>query len=182
MSETSWAGPTPAASAGLENEPPARVNKVVFGGSALIVLAIAIWAILVPKSAEGTIATMVGWTSEWFGWFYVLLATAVLVFVLFLGFVAWGLYSPSERTIKSQLVGQPVHALAIGVLVLHVTRGRVQLLQERAERRSAAGEQGLRRPCQPPCRYPQRTVRHSGASCRHRRQRWGSTRRWCRRQ
>jgi len=90
MSETTWAGPTPAASAGLENEPPARVNKVVFGGSALIVLAIAIWAIIVPKSAEGTIATMVGWTSEWFGWFYVLLATAVLVFVLFLGFSRYG--------------------------------------------------------------------------------------------
>ena len=83
-------GPAAGPSAGLENEPPARVNKVVFGGSALIVLAIAIWAILVPKSAEGTIATMVGWTSEWFGWFYIALATAVLVFVLFLGISRYG--------------------------------------------------------------------------------------------
>ena len=35
------------------------------------------------------------------------------VFVVFLSFVAWGLYSPSERTIKSQLVGQPVPEFAL---------------------------------------------------------------------
>lgn len=35
------------------------------------------------------------------------------VFVLFLGFVAWGLYAPTERTIKSRLVGQPVPEFAL---------------------------------------------------------------------
>lgn len=30
------------------------------------------------------------------------------IFVVLLGFVAWGLYAPAERTIRSQLVGEPV--------------------------------------------------------------------------
>ena len=90
MSETSWDGPAPTASAGLEDEPPARVNKVVFGGSAALVLVIAVWAIIAPTAAADTIGVLVGWTSQWFGWFYVLLATAVLVFVVFLGVSRYG--------------------------------------------------------------------------------------------
>ncbi|NMD18302.1 MAG: high-affinity choline transporter BetT, partial [Synergistaceae bacterium] len=33
---------------------------------------------------------MTAWVTEWFGWFYVLLATAVLVFVLYLGVSRYG--------------------------------------------------------------------------------------------
>jgi choline/glycine/proline betaine transport protein len=83
-------GPAVGPSAGLENEPPARVNKVVFAGSAAIVLAIALWAIVAPTHAADTIGVLVGWTSEWFGWFYIALATAVLVFVVFLGISRYG--------------------------------------------------------------------------------------------
>jgi choline/glycine/proline betaine transport protein len=43
-----------------------------------------------PTTAAETIGTLVGWTSEWFGWFYILFATAVLVFVLFLGISRYG--------------------------------------------------------------------------------------------
>jgi len=83
-------GPTPNASAGLENEPRAQINKVVFGGSAAIALAVAAWAMIAPSSAADTLGVLVGWTSEWFGWFYIALATSVVVFVVFLGFSRYG--------------------------------------------------------------------------------------------
>ena len=53
-------------------------------------LAIAIWAIIAPTAAADTIGVLVGWTTSWFGWFYILLATAVLVFVVFLGVSRYG--------------------------------------------------------------------------------------------
>ena len=37
-----------------------------------------------------------------------LLWIPLIVFLVFLGFVAWGLYAPAERTIQSHLIGQPV--------------------------------------------------------------------------
>jgi choline/glycine/proline betaine transport protein len=76
--------------AGAESEPPARVKRPVFYGAAAGVLLIALWAMISPTSAAETIGTLVGWTSEWFGWFYIAFATAVLVFVLFLGISRYG--------------------------------------------------------------------------------------------
>ncbi|HWU07140.1 MAG TPA: BCCT family transporter, partial [Streptomyces sp.] len=70
--------------------PPARIKGPVFYGSAIGVLLIAGWAMVSPTAAAETIGTLVGWTSEWFGWFYILFATAVLVFVLFLGISRYG--------------------------------------------------------------------------------------------
>jgi choline/glycine/proline betaine transport protein len=70
--------------------PPARIKGPVFYGSAIGVLLIAGWAMVSPTTAAETIGTLVGWTSEWFGWFYILFATAVLVFVLFLGISRYG--------------------------------------------------------------------------------------------
>ena len=91
MTDTAPAtGPAPAASAGLENEPPARMNKGVFFGSAAVVVATAVWAILRPGAAADTLGVAVGWTTEWFGWFYVLLASVILVFVIFLGISRYG--------------------------------------------------------------------------------------------
>ncbi len=74
----------------LENEPAARLNKAVFYGSAIGVVIVAVWAIISPQAAANTIGTLVGWTSNWFGWFYILLATAVLVFVVYLGVSRYG--------------------------------------------------------------------------------------------
>ncbi|HYF46179.1 MAG TPA: choline BCCT transporter BetT, partial [Acidimicrobiales bacterium] len=70
--------------------PPTRLKGPVFYGSAIGVLLIAGWAMVSPTAAAETIGTLVGWTSEWFGWFYILFATAVLVFVLFLGISRYG--------------------------------------------------------------------------------------------
>ncbi len=61
------------------------LNRPVFFGSAIGTLAVTIWCVVAPESAEATLASWVGYVSSWFGWFYIALATTVLVFVLFLG-------------------------------------------------------------------------------------------------
>ncbi|WP_214401102.1 choline BCCT transporter BetT [Pseudonocardia lacus] len=78
MSEVST-DPTPQERAGT------RIKPVVFYGSAAITLAVAIWAIATPTAASDAIGALVGWTSEWFGWFYILLSTVILVFVILVG-------------------------------------------------------------------------------------------------
>ncbi len=72
---------TPAADAGPEAT--TRVNKAVFFGSAFGVLGIAVWAIVAKDNAEAVIGSMVGWVSTNMGWYYFLIVTAVVVFVLF---------------------------------------------------------------------------------------------------
>ena len=67
-----------------------RLNLVVFGGSAVAILAIAVWAIVVPDNASSVLGHLVSWISDWFGWFYVLLATVVLVFVIFIAVSRYG--------------------------------------------------------------------------------------------
>jgi choline/glycine/proline betaine transport protein len=93
MSETttpSRSGPSQGPSAGLEDEPATQLNKVVFFGSAAIVLAIALWAMIAPTQASDALGVLVGWITTWFGWFYVLLATVVLVFVIYIGASRYG--------------------------------------------------------------------------------------------
>lgn len=70
--------------------PKPKLNMVVFAGSAIGILAIAIWAIALPDNASTVLGNLVGWISDWFGWFYVLLATAILVFVLFIALSRYG--------------------------------------------------------------------------------------------
>ncbi len=71
-------------------QPGARINPVVFFGSAGCIIAIALWAIISPEGAAGTIGVAVGWISEWFGWFYILVATVFLAFVVFLALSRYG--------------------------------------------------------------------------------------------
>ena len=79
--------PIPAAvpSTGPPDPPPenkTRVNKTVFFGSASGIIAIALWAILAPTNASDVIAAVVGWVSVNLGWYYFLIVTVVLVFVI----------------------------------------------------------------------------------------------------
>jgi hypothetical protein len=71
-------------------QPNTRINPVVFVGSSVCIIAIALWAILSPEGANGTIGVAVGWISEWFGWFYILIATIFLAFVIFLALSRYG--------------------------------------------------------------------------------------------
>lgn len=66
----------------LTDGPPVR--KPVFYSSVIGVLVMATWAILAPDQAERVIGEAVARVVDWFGWFYVLLTTAVLVFVIYL--------------------------------------------------------------------------------------------------
>ncbi|WP_369822269.1 BCCT family transporter [Saccharomonospora sp. CUA-673] len=69
---------------------PTRLKRPVFLGSAIGVVAISLWVMFAPDSATDVIGSMVDWTSRGFGWFYILLATAALVFVVFLAVSKYG--------------------------------------------------------------------------------------------
>jgi len=71
-------------------QPNTRINPIVFFGSSVCILAIALWAIISPQGASDTIGVLVGWISEWFGWFYILIATVFLAFVIFLALSPYG--------------------------------------------------------------------------------------------
>ena len=71
--------------AGFATDRP-RAKKGVLAVSGLIITVIAGWALVAPENAQEILGVTVGWTSEWFGWFYIALATAILVFVVFIGF------------------------------------------------------------------------------------------------
>ena len=71
-------------------QPSTRINPTVFYGSSACILAIALWAIISPEGASGVLGVAVGWISEWFGWFYILIATVFLAFVIFLALSRYG--------------------------------------------------------------------------------------------
>ncbi|CAN5343822.1 choline BCCT transporter BetT [soil metagenome] len=72
----------------LTDGPPIR--KPVFLSAVIGVLVMAIWAIFAPDQAESVIGDAVARVVDWFGWFYVLLTTSVLVFVLYLAISRYG--------------------------------------------------------------------------------------------
>ncbi len=72
----------------LTDGPPIR--KPVFFSAVIGVLVMATWAIFAPDQAERVIGEAVARVVDWFGWFYILLTTAVLVFVLYLAISRYG--------------------------------------------------------------------------------------------
>lgn len=81
-----------------ETEPESRsqgaglppVNWPVFIWGAIGSIAVTLWALISPEQAENALWALVGWTSDWFGWFYVGLAGIVLAFVIFLALSRYG--------------------------------------------------------------------------------------------
>lgn len=65
-------------------ETKTRVNKTVFIGSASGIVAIALWSILAPGTASDVIGSVVGWVSTNLGWYYFLIVTLVLLFVIYI--------------------------------------------------------------------------------------------------
>jgi choline/glycine/proline betaine transport protein len=71
-----WAGPP--------------VRWPVFLASIIGVSAMTIWAIAAPSNAESVIGEVVGKVTTGFGWFYIVLATVIFGFVIFLGASRYG--------------------------------------------------------------------------------------------
>lgn len=82
------ASATPQPPSGRYVAPP--INWVVFGVAGGVTLAITLWAVVAPVNAEATLATVVGWVSDALGWYYILLGTVVLGFVIFLACSRYG--------------------------------------------------------------------------------------------
>ncbi len=61
---------------------PSRLNRPVFYSSSIGILAIVLWATLAPNNASEVIAAVVGWVSKNLGWYYILVVTIVVAFVV----------------------------------------------------------------------------------------------------
>ena len=61
-----------------------KIKPVVLGVTGVFIALVAGWALFFTESAEATLGLLVGWIGNWFGWFYILLATGILVFVVVL--------------------------------------------------------------------------------------------------
>lgn len=68
----------------------APVRWPVFAASFIGVLAVALWTLIAPGQAKGVIGKLVEVVSRDLGWFYILLVTAVLVFVIYLAVSRFG--------------------------------------------------------------------------------------------
>jgi choline/glycine/proline betaine transport protein len=66
--------------------PRPTVNWAVFLGSGVTIVLFSLWAILAQEQASAVINAVVGWIATNLGWFYVLTATVVTVFVLVVAF------------------------------------------------------------------------------------------------
>ena len=98
---TSTASRTTSSTASSEHPAPRRrrwgsltdgpsVRVPVFVASGVGVLAMAAWAIAAPTQAQTVIGDGVAWVVGAFGWFYIALTTAVLVFVVYLALSRYG--------------------------------------------------------------------------------------------
>ncbi|BDH58288.1 high-affinity choline transporter BetT [Tsukamurella sp. PLM1] len=68
------------------------MNRRVFLAAAGSVLAFALWALASPATAESVISGVVDFITTWFGWWYFLLATAIVGVVVFIGLSRYGRY------------------------------------------------------------------------------------------
>ncbi|HIY25321.1 MAG TPA: choline BCCT transporter BetT [Candidatus Brachybacterium merdigallinarum] len=82
-SDPGGTAPGAAKASPAKNSP---VNWPVFLGTAVIISAFVLFAAIWPGAAETVIFGSMGWVAEHFGWYYVLTATIVVVFVLVVAF------------------------------------------------------------------------------------------------
>ncbi len=66
----------------LDKPDQPRTKRSVLAVSLVAIVLIAGWAFAAPTSAESALGSIVTSISDWFGWFYIALATVVLVFVI----------------------------------------------------------------------------------------------------
>lgn len=87
-------------SASLEKPAPVRLNRSVFFTSASLILALTAVLIIAPELAGHWLGTAQDWLSRTFGWYYMLMIAAYLVFVVAIAFSSFGrlkLGGPSDK-------------------------------------------------------------------------------------
>ena len=92
-------------------------KPTVLVGSAVFIVAISVWALITPEGAEGIIGTVVGWISAGFGWYYFVVATLILVFVIFIAASRFGdiKLGPQHSTPDFGLFGWGAMFFAAGI-------------------------------------------------------------------
>ncbi|MGO1472435.1 MAG: choline BCCT transporter BetT [Flaviflexus sp.] len=69
---------------------PIEINWPVFIVSVVALVGVSAWTIFGTESATKVLGNVTGWIGQWFGWFYILLATIVVIFVLYVAFSRLG--------------------------------------------------------------------------------------------
>lgn len=94
-----------------------QINKVVFFGSAGIVLAFTLYTLLAPDSASTGIGKVVTWISDYFGWWYFALSAALIAFVFFVCLSRYGRYrlGPEESRPEYSLFTWTAMLFAAGI-------------------------------------------------------------------
>ncbi|NLS08846.1 choline BCCT transporter BetT [Nesterenkonia sp. MY13] len=67
-----------------------KVNWPVFGISATLIVTFTLWAAFSPATAEATLGTAFDWLSGNLGWYFILTAAIIVVFVLIIAFTRVG--------------------------------------------------------------------------------------------
>ncbi|GAB3946145.1 choline BCCT transporter BetT [Corynebacterium tapiri] len=75
---------------GSDQVPTPATNWPVFIASSILILFVAAYAGLVPEHAATTLGHVTSWIATNLGWFYILTATAAVVFVIFIAFSKFG--------------------------------------------------------------------------------------------
>ena len=73
-------------------------DKVVFAVTAVLVVGFIAWGVLSTDSLSTVSATALAWVTDNTGWFFILLSTAAVVFMIFIGFTrTWPLLLQAVR-------------------------------------------------------------------------------------
>lgn len=66
------------------------LRKTVFGSASSLIIALSLWTLFSPSTAAAALNSVTTWIGKWFGWFYILLGTVVVVFVFAVAFSKYG--------------------------------------------------------------------------------------------
>ena len=72
------------------SRPTSKIDPAVFWCSAVLITAFVAWGLLGPTSLGGIMTSSLGWVTTNFGWGFILMAFAALVFCIFLVLHPWG--------------------------------------------------------------------------------------------
>lgn len=66
------------------------LRKTVFATAGVAIISLALWTLTSPATAATALNATTLWISKWFGWFYILLGTTIVIFVFATAFSKYG--------------------------------------------------------------------------------------------